>query len=192
MTLNSDVFGNHLGRGFDNGGREFSQTPVPIRRRTTPPLRSSGVLVPSGPSRCPPSATTMVFSPAAPGSGRILGPVAETAMERKPWRSSIVHCYGGMQSRRFPRIASSCSTAASCAILFMRVWCGIASRAPGAFNLDAYGVAGAALLAGHETRKGRRRLPQRARRSCAAQSPNFPAMPPIGARFAAPIAGQQR
>ncbi|MEZ0000420.1 FGGY-family carbohydrate kinase [Sinorhizobium fredii] len=155
MTLNSDVFGNPLGGILTMGGREFSQIAGSDPPADCVPLDIVARLIAQRTVAVPSFGEGDGVFPGSAGRGRIRGPSAETAMERKALALLYcalvtVECIDTLSGDRLIALDGS----------FLRdpLYAGlVASLLPDRevrVNLDAYGVAaGAALLAGQQTRR---------------------------------------
>nr|WP_173513810.1 FGGY-family carbohydrate kinase [Sinorhizobium psoraleae] len=155
MTLNSDVFGNRLGGILTMGGREFSHIAGSDPPTDPVPLEVLARLLARRTIAVPSFGDDDGLFPGSAGSGRILGPPPETAMERKALALLYcvlltVECIDTLSDDRFVVLDGSFLRDPLYASL-------VASLLPGRkvrFNLDTYGVAaGAALLASHEARE---------------------------------------
>lgn len=156
MTLNSDVFGNRLGGILTMGGREFSHIAGSNPPTDDVPIEVLGRLVAQRTLAAPSFGDDDGLFPGSAGSGGILGPAAETAMERKGLALLYcalltVECIGALSADRVIVLDGSFLRDP----LYAGVVAALLPKRQVRFNLDAYGVAaGAALLAGHETREG--------------------------------------
>lgn len=155
MTLNSDVFGNRLGGILTMGGREFSHIAGSNPPTDDAPIEVLGRLVAQRTIAAPSFGDDDGLFPGSAGRGRILGPAAETAMERKALALLYcalltVECIEALSADRLVVLDGSFLRDP----LYAGVVAALLPERQVRFNLDAYGVAaGAALLAGHETRE---------------------------------------
>ncbi|WP_139015718.1 FGGY-family carbohydrate kinase [Ensifer aridi] len=156
MTLNSDVFGNSLGGILAMGGREFSHV-----AGGDPPAEHASLdvlahLVAQRTFAVPSFGDDDGLFPGSAGRGRILGSPPETAMGRKVLALLYcalltVECIETLSEDRLVVLDGSFLRDP----LYAGVVAALLPERQVRFNLDTYGVAaGAALLAGHETRDG--------------------------------------
>ncbi|ACP22611.1 putative carbohydrate kinase protein (plasmid) [Sinorhizobium fredii NGR234] len=155
MTLNSDVFGDPLGGILTMGGREFSR----IAGRNPPaedvPLEILARLLEERTFAIPSFGDNDGLFPGSAGRGRIIGPSADTPMERKALALLYcalltVECLEALGSDRFVVLDGSFLRDP----LYAQLVAALLPDRQVHFNLDAYGVAaGAALLAGQGTRR---------------------------------------
>jgi sugar (pentulose or hexulose) kinase len=156
MTLNSDVFGNRLGGILTMGGREFSHV-----AGSNPPAEHASIevlarLVARRTFAIPSFGDDDGLFPGSSGKGCILGSPPETAMEHKVLALLYcalltVECIETLSEDRLVVLDGSFLRDP----LYAGVVAALLPERQVRFNLDAHGVAaGAALLAGHETRAG--------------------------------------
>ncbi|MDX1218846.1 carbohydrate kinase [Sinorhizobium medicae] len=156
MTLNSDLFGNRLGGILTMGGREFSHIAGVDPPTDNAPPEALVRLLAQRTIAAPSFGDDDGLFPGSAGSGRILGPEPKSAMERKTLALLYcalltVECIETLSADRLVVLDGSFLRDP----LYADVVAALLPDRKVCFNLDAYGVAaGAALLAGHETRKG--------------------------------------
>ncbi len=155
MTLNSDIFGNRLGGILTMGGREFSHIAGKDPPAGDVPVEVLARVVGERTFAIPSFGDDDGLFPGSAGAGRVVGPSVESAMERKALALLYcalltVGCLEALGDDRLVVLDGSFSRDP----LYAQLVAALLPDRQVRFNLDAYGVAaGAALLAGHETRR---------------------------------------
>lgn len=176
MTCNSDVNGHVLGGALTMGGREFTHVAGGGADAPDADLSVLGRLIEQGTMALPSFGVDDGLFPGSAGRGHIAGPAPQSSVERKAL--AVVYaalltseCLDALGSRELVVLDGSFLRDPLFAAL-------VAALRPGRktlYNLESYGVAaGAALLAGHETRDEAARISLR-------QPDNFRELPDITA-----------
>lgn len=156
MTCNSDVFGRPLGGVLTMGGREFTAITGPDAPEADVSPETVARLVERGTMALPSFGDDDGLFPGSAGKGRMEGPPATDAGERKALAMLTcalltAECLDALGGGGMVVLDGSFLRDP----LYARLVAGLVPARPVRYNLDAYGVAsGAALLAGHETRRG--------------------------------------
>ncbi len=193
MTLNSDVFGNRLGGILTMGGREFSHIAGSNPPTDDVPIEVLGRLVAQRTLAAPSFGDDDGLFPGSAGSGGILGPAAETAMERKGLALLYcalltVECIEALSADRLIVLDGSFLRDP----LYAGVVAALLPKRQVRFNLDALVLPPVRRCLPVTRRvRGRRRWPSASPSILRGSIPTFPATPPIGAL--SPVqCGQQR
>ncbi|WP_179875462.1 FGGY-family carbohydrate kinase [Sinorhizobium sp. BJ1] len=161
MTLNSDVFGNRLGGILTMGGREFSHIAGNDPPADDVPAEVLARLIGERMFALPSFGDDDGLFPGSAAAGRFVGPPAESAMERKALALLYcalltAECLDALGDDRLVVLDGSFLRNP----LYAQSVAALLPEREVRFNLDSYGVAaGAALLAGHETRRHPAPLP---------------------------------
>ncbi|OAP36930.1 carbohydrate kinase [Sinorhizobium glycinis] len=155
MTLNSDVFGKPLGGILTMGGREFSHIAGKDAPAADVPVDILGRLISERVFATPSFGDDDGLFPGSAGRGRILGRSAETPMERKAL--AILYC-ALLTIECLEALGDDSLVVLDGSFLrdplYAQLVAAVLPDRQVRVNLDAYGVAaGAALLAGEETRR---------------------------------------